>query len=266
MGKRRFQPPLHLAIINDDFSAIGLLKHNPEQLLRKNWLGFSPVELANLLGKFEIADELHPAIHPPIAFQLEGQGEVAYCNRLQFEELFGVHYLPTLAFVSNDLLEKVVNNCPWLFKHTVIGQEHRSLGSSLRRQLYEGQTANVAIKWIDETMGYGLFAMQAIPKEQFIGHYTGVVRKLRRFSPEINGYCMHLPTRFWSYDYFVIDAEKAGNELRFSNHSDEPNMRPFCVIDRDLVHICLFACQDIEAGEELTFDYGKDYWRKRTKK
>lgn len=266
MGKRRFQPPLHLAVINDDASAINLLKHNPEQLFRKNWLGFSAQELANLLGKFEVADTLHPAIHPAIAFQIEGQPQVAMCNREQFETLFGVHYLPTLAFRDNPLFEEVVRKCPWLLQHTVIGLEGRTLGSSLRIKLYEGHTENVAIKWIDQEMGYGLFAEGPIEKDTYIGQYAGVVRKIRRFAPEINGYCMHLPTRFWSFDYFVIDAEKAGNELRFANHSDEPNMRPFCVIDRNLVHIGFFAKRHIEAGEELTFDYGKDYWKKRLKK
>jgi hypothetical protein len=262
---RRFQPPLHLAVMNDDFAAISLLKHNPEQLSRKNWLGFTALELAHLLGKEAAIAELVPKSHPPIACQLNGQEDLVYCNRAEFEQLFEVHYISGLYFPDNALLEEVIKKCPWLLLHTIIGQEHRSLGSSLRRQLYDAHMPNLAIKWIDEAMGYGLFTEEPIAKECFIGQYAGVVRKIRRFSPDLNGYCMHLPSRFGSFDYFIIDAEKAGNELRFANHSDTPNMRPVSVIDRGLLHIGLFALRNIDAGEELTFDYGKDYWRKREK-
>lgn len=260
---KRFQPPLHLAVINDDLAAIGLLQNNPELVQRKNWLGFTPLELANLLGKEEIAKRLLPKIHPPILCYRKDQQGPLYCTRQEFEQLFGVHYLPGLSFTNNEQLEEMIKQCPLLLRYTVMGQEHRSLGSSLRRGLNDGLLAPVAIKWIDAFMGYGLFAEKAIKKEQFIGQYAGVVRKVHRLSPELNGYCIHLPTRFWSYNYFVIDAEKAGNELRFANHSSQPNMRPLCVIDRGLVHIAFFATREIEAQEELTFDYGKDYWQKR---
>ena len=77
---------------------------------------------------------------------------------------------------------------------------------------------------------------------------------------------MRIPTKFWSLQYFVMDAQNAGNELRFANHSDTPNIRPFCLIDRGLVHIGFFALRQIEVGEELTFDYGRAYWKYRKKK
>lgn len=268
MFNKNFQGPLHLAVLNDDFAAINLLKHNPELMQRKNYLGFTALELADLLGKQNAVGILLPKIYPPIAIQGKDDSEVGYYSRQEFEKFFGIAYVQNPYFERLELLEELIANCPWLLLHTVVGEEHRSLGSALRNALFTGKVADVAIKWISDEMGYGLFAQKLIAKESFIGQYTGVVRKIACFNKDkiaLNAYCMHLPTRFWSLRYFLIDALGAGNELRFANHSGLPTMKPFCLIDRSLVHIGFFATRQIKAGEELTFDYGKDYWKQRTK-
>lgn len=196
--------------------------------------------------------------------QKKGDREVRVYTKDEFEKLFGITYLQTPYFENARLLDELKANCPWLLLHTVVGDEHRSLGSLLHKSLMNGKVADVAIRWIDDVMGYGLFAKNFIAKESFIGEYTGIVRKVGRFRAKVNAYCMQIPTRFWSKSCFLIDAEPAGNELRFANHSGDPSMRPFCLIDRGLVHIGFFANRDIKAGEELTFDYGKAYWKRRT--
>lgn len=200
--------------------------------------------------------------------QKKGDTQVWTYDRDEFEKLFGITYLQTLYFENTKLLDELKASCPWLLLHTVVGQEHRSLGSLLHKSLMNGKVADVAIRWIDDVLGYGLFARNFIAKETFIGQYTGVVRKVgcfntKRNAAKLNGYCMQIPTRFWSFSRFLIDAKTAGNELRFANHSAEPSMRPFCLIDRSLVHIGFFAMRDIHPGEELTFHYGNDYWKRR---
>lgn len=42
------------------------------------------------------------------------------------------------------------------------------------------------------------------------------------------------------------------------NHSrNSPNLKPIFVLDsQNMAHLCLFANRDIEAKEELRFDYG----------
>lgn len=260
---KKHQSALHLAVIQEDFSAVELLKNNPELVQQKNWMGFTPFELANLLGKKEIGEALRPHIEPLFALKKTKDAPVTFHPIIEFEQYFGITYLPTLCFANISLLEQVVKNCPWLLAYTVIGQEHRHLGASLRQKIMTGQVAQVSIEFIDEEIGYGLFAQEEIAKDAFVGTYTGIVRKIQRFSPELNAYCMHYPTRLWSYHYFVVDAEQAGNEMRFINHSEKPNLRPFSIIDRGLQHIALFATRHVAAGEELTFNYGKDYWKKR---
>jgi hypothetical protein len=266
MAKARAnQPPLHLAVINNDLAAIRLLKNNPDLVVRKNWLGFSAFELAELLANEKASEILQPRIKPEIPVITKENGQLEYASCTQIFDLFGVHYLSALYFESVELLEELASNSPLLLR-TFIGEEHRSLGASLRKKLFGGSVPGVSIRWIDETMGYGLFAEIPFKKEQFIGEYVGQVRKIRRLHPDLNGYCLHLPSRLWSWNFYVIDAEKLGNELRFANHSDKPNMQPISLLDRGLLHIGLFAARDIEVGEELTFNYGKDYWRKRQKR
>ncbi len=181
----------------------------------------------------------------------------------EWDLAFGVHYLPSLRFDSPELSMKAQAYVPWLLAHTVFGAEHRKLGALLHKQIATGYVARVKIQWIDPVIGYGLFANEAIPIHSFVGIYAGVVRQIRRFSARLNGYCMHYPTRFWSYHYWVIDAEHEGNEMRFVNHSQEPNLKAMSVLDRGIQYIALFSVKAILPGEQLTLNYGKDYWKNR---
>lgn len=259
------QSPLHLAVLHDDLAAIKLLQHNPDLITRKNWLGFTPYELAIMLGKREIAMLLSPRIDPPIKIQKEGESAPGYYNRAQFEAFFKVRYLEAPCYSSFQQLNELVANCPWLLGYTFLGENQRALGTVLRKSLFSGKVLDVAIKWISAEMGYGLFAESQIEKGSFIGQYSGFVRRVSRFYPKLNGYCLHIPTKCCSLRYFVLDALSGGNELRFANHSDQPTMKPVCLVDRSLVHVGLFATRTIAPGEELTFNYGKDYWKYRRK-
>lgn len=61
---------------------------------------------------------------------------------------------------------------------------------------------------------------------------------------------------------FTIDANSMCGVARFLNHSCEPNLRPHSVwvdnLSASLPRIAFFAVRDIEAYEELTFDYKYD--------
>ena len=57
----------------------------------------------------------------------------------------------------------------------------------------------------------------------------------------------------------MVDGEFMGGPTKFINHSCEPNCRQYTVSynkhDCKVYDIAFFACRDIRAGEELTFDY-----------
>lgn len=178
----------------------------------------------------------------------------------EFEAFFHIRYLPVLKFANK---KEAARNCPYVLRNRWTGGENLELGEKYRQRL--GDVADVSIRWIDPTFGYGLFTEKPLAKGEYIGEYTGVVRRLYRFHPDHNAYCFHYPTRFWSWKYMMVDALHEGNELRFANHSDDPTMEPLCMVDQNLLHLLFFAKRDLEEGEQLTFNYGEDYWRRRKK-
>lgn len=56
----------------------------------------------------------------------------------------------------------------------------------------------------------------------------------------------------------MVDAGLMGNESRFVNHSCDPNLEVvrWKLADYDEYQIGLFALRDIDAKEELCYDYG----------
>lgn len=98
--------------------------------------------------------------------------------------------------------------------------------------------------------GLGLFAAENIPRGKRIVEYTGplvpneVVRKSRgKYYFEVNSR--------WS-----IDGSPRGNLARYINHSCLPNADAFVSGRR----VWVWSRRAIRAGEEITINYGKDYF------
>jgi len=98
--------------------------------------------------------------------------------------------------------------------------------------------------------GFGLFTTYPIERDEFVIEYTG--KKIP------NSVADELETRyvFEINSRYSIDGSPRSNLARYINHSCKPNCEP--EIDRG--RIMIYALSDIPAGEELTYDYGKDYF------
>lgn len=255
--------PLLEAVIADDLEAVKKLK-NSKWRFTCDPLGFTPYELAQHLGRTQIEALFTPLSELP--FKVEFQDEnPRILSREEFQEAFGVIYRPYLTFPSYDLLKEVINNCPYLLRFPSLALENYAGAARYQRRLSTGFTVPLVVKWIDEVMGWGAFAAVDLPESTFIGEYTGIVRRLHRSHPDHNGYCFHYPTKFWSWKYFTVDPLKEGNAMRFVNHSDQPNLKPYCFVERRMLHMCFLSSRKIEKGEQLFYDYGKDYWIRRKK-
>jgi len=110
--------------------------------------------------------------------------------------------------------------------------------------------------------GHGLFAAAPIADGTYLGDYTGEVlthrEYLARYPAEDARYVLSANT-----DYNIDAADpSAASLLRFLNHSTSPN----CFYDVQRVRrqrqkrVCFFTSRDVAAGEELCFDYGRQYW------
>jgi len=101
--------------------------------------------------------------------------------------------------------------------------------------------------------GLGLFATEPIAKGTVLGEYTG---RREHYTPR--AYIGHYTLRFEHPDGTVElrNGRYGGNDLRYVNHSPDPNLRCVtCVNDVDVWPVFVVA-RDIAEGEELTLDYG----------
>jgi SET domain-containing protein len=98
--------------------------------------------------------------------------------------------------------------------------------------------------------GHGLFARVPVRRGDFIMEYTG--RRITTAEADA------LRTRYlFEIDRsWTIDGSARSNRARYINHSCDPN----CEAEIRDGRIMLYAAQDIAAGEELSFDYGDEYF------
>lgn len=99
-------------------------------------------------------------------------------------------------------------------------------------------------------IGRGLFASEKIPRGSCIIEYTGRPATRAQMIANKGKYL------FWTGRGTMIDGNVAGNKARFINHSCAPN----CEIDIKNRKVYIFAIRSIKEGDELTFDYGPEYF------
>jgi len=100
--------------------------------------------------------------------------------------------------------------------------------------------------------GLGLFATRPIKKRSRIAEYTG--RRLGidaalKAEKSGNRYLYEVNSKI------TIDGARHGNIARYFNHSCNPNCDTFIRDKRVFIR----TLRNIKPGEELTYDYGRDY-------
>jgi SET domain-containing protein len=98
--------------------------------------------------------------------------------------------------------------------------------------------------------GLGLFAECEIPKGACIIEYTGVEITKEEEENSNSKYLFEIHTRK------TIDGAPRWNTARYINHSCRPNCEPNIYKGRVFIH----ARRRIKPGEELNYDYGKNYY------
>jgi SET domain-containing protein len=104
--------------------------------------------------------------------------------------------------------------------------------------------------------GLGLFALKPIPAGTRIVEYTGPLVSNEEVEKRTKGkYFFGVNTK-WS-----IDGTPRSNVARYINHSCRPNCD--AVVSKRRVWI--WSRRAIKPGEELTYDYGKEYFDEHIK-
>lgn len=98
--------------------------------------------------------------------------------------------------------------------------------------------------------GLGLFATAPIEKGALIARYWGR-RVPSKTADDINSkYLFEINSRW------TIDGANRRNVARYINHSCKPNAEPDIIKGKILIH----AKKSIAPGEEITYNYGKNYF------
>lgn len=100
--------------------------------------------------------------------------------------------------------------------------------------------------------GLGLFATRPIKKRSRIAEYKGpllTTKEALKAETRGNRYLYELNSRW------TIDGSPRSNIARYFNHSCNPNCETYDVKHRVFVR----ALRNIKPGEQLTYDYGRDY-------
>lgn len=98
--------------------------------------------------------------------------------------------------------------------------------------------------------GLGLFAEAPIRKGRFIIEYWGKRVRWADVEDTENKYFFDV-SKQWA-----IDGSDRRNTARYINHSCKPNAVPYESGGR----IRIYAKRTIEPGEEITYNYGKEYF------
>lgn len=98
--------------------------------------------------------------------------------------------------------------------------------------------------------GLGLFALEPISARKRIIEYTGPLISNEEVEKMRGRYFFGVNTK-WS-----VDGSTRNNLARYINHSCRPNAEAIVTGKR----IWIWSKRSIKAGEEITYDYGKEYF------
>jgi len=103
--------------------------------------------------------------------------------------------------------------------------------------------------------GLGLYSNLQIKKGEFVIEYTGKVLTSKEANEKGGKYLFELNSRI------TIDGSGRENLARYINHSCRPN----CEAIIKNKHILIYSTKGIKPNEELTYNYGKEYFKEYIK-
>ncbi|KAL7392090.1 hypothetical protein ABVT39_019483 [Epinephelus coioides] len=137
-------------------------------------------------------------------------------------------------------------------------EEHRHIDDLIKNDIEEG----MKIKHI-EGKGRGIFAADGFKKGDFVVEYHGDLLELAEAKKRETQYaldpqkgCYMYYFQYQSRTYCVDATEESGRLGRLINHSKNGNLQTRLHPIDGTPHLILVASRDIEAEEELLYDYG----------
>ena len=189
----------------------------------------------------------------------------------EIKNFTNIPYIPSLEFIDFRTLCRIRGKT----KGIRLDREHSWLSAYFKKELLHlyGEPSqhsspaglpSLSLRWIDDRIGWGVFAERDFQALEFITEYSGLVRKRTKQDCK-NAYCFEYPIKAGKISPYVIDAQDMGGISRYVNHSEEPNLTSLSVHLEGFNHIILYSIKPIPKGTQLCYDYGPGYWRARPK-
>lgn len=217
---------------------------------------------------------------------VELEGNQHWLSPVEFEEITGVKFISSLEMENDSVCQKVHRLGEKLEKKRKLSTskirrffaQFSSAVSLVKKELrieqfWRGQYyykeivspsfSSVFLRKINPSIGWGVFAARCLKPREYIAEYTGVIRKRRR-SDHYNAYCFEYMAEPGRLTSFIIDAKERSGIARYINHSEKPNLEPMLATIGLQTHLILLTTRAIQVGEQLCYDYGPAYWKKRS--
>lgn len=109
--------------------------------------------------------------------------------------------------------------------------------------------------------GKGIRTLQRIRKGDILGEYVCLITQAHNQDDPVYGMCITPYKDNSHHDIGLISAKRWGNWTRYINHSCNASTKFAEMIIGSRQRIMVQARRDINIFEELTVNYGDDYWR-----
>lgn len=197
-------------------------------------------------------------------FKIKKNDKIMLFTKAQFEDLLEIEYASELSFDSLKIEQKVKKMCVQAGKDGLLTKENIWFGFYYANEIKTHFIPDIYIKWIDLVKEYGLFANRDFYPNAFMGEYTGNIRKYNKVIDDKNSYLFEYGIGYKKTP-LTIDARERGALIRFVNHSFKPNIAPLSVYLDGAMRIIFRTNRKVKKDEELTYDYGPFYWKRREK-
>jgi hypothetical protein len=248
---------LHIAVKQNEVAWAEHLAAIPILRIRRNSYGLTALELAAYLDRRAAVDCIRPRSRPSFS----QQPNVDLSSPDAKGALDSIEFLSEPIFESEEIFYQILAKSKKAKLLDEIEPEKIWMGIYFDKEIQKGIHPKVTIRWIDDDVGYGVFAAQRIPSCAFVGEYTGVVQERRKKHLKDNYYCVQYNAWEIGRTKYVLDAALKGNFTRFINHSSRPNLGLQSVYWRGLPRMIFISLKEIPEGAQLTFDYGNFFWK-----
>jgi uncharacterized protein len=194
---------------------------------------------------------------------VEKDGKTSILTPSELERTFHIDYLSHIAFPLLTDFSAIIRKIAKYHTKGFLDQKQLWLGAYFQKEIQDPIVPPVRLRWIDEKIGWGVFAEEDLKTMTYIGEYAGIVRRKKK-SDTKNAYCFQYSIVNGESTKYTIDAQDQGGIVRFINHSKTPNLMSDLATYQNLSHVVIFTSRLIKKGEQLCYNYGSDYWKSRT--